>query len=180
MYLSDPPADDGPNETGRAIAEAVVGLVRRCLETGPSDAGAVVSRAAGRLLLSLMTAFSSSALERSPAVAALLKDSNQVPPTHGAAQERGARREDSRDHAKCSTPLSPFPLSPNPCGTSVRVSTPHPPWFVLQAFFPLRTHGAEPRAAIGSSLLASLLASLLSVVSGGGGPDEECLRRRRP
>lgn len=66
----------------RAIAEAVVGLVRRCLESGQGEPGGVVSRAAGRLLLSLMTVFPSSALERSPAVAALLKESSQVRSRH--------------------------------------------------------------------------------------------------
>lgn len=66
----------------RAIAEAVVALVRRCWESGggggEGGGGEVVPAAAGRLLMALTTVLPSSALETSPAVAGLLKDASQV------------------------------------------------------------------------------------------------------
>ena len=66
----------------RAIAEAVVSLVRSCWESAAGGAAAgsseVVPVSAGRLLLSLTTVLPPAALEGSQAVAALLKDAGQV------------------------------------------------------------------------------------------------------
>lgn len=62
----------------RAIAEAVVSLVRSCWESGGGGGSEVVPVAAGRLLLSLTSVLPPSALEASQALAALLKDAGQV------------------------------------------------------------------------------------------------------
>lgn len=61
----------------RAIAEAVVSLVRQCWEGGAATSGPVPA-AAGRLFLSLTSVLPPSALSGSAVVASLLKDASQV------------------------------------------------------------------------------------------------------